>query len=60
MTTRGFGSAESVQVANFIADALEAKGDAARLAKIGEGVKALCAKFPVYGPKMQKSYGYGP
>jgi len=57
MTTRGFGSAESVQVANFIADALEAKGDAARLAKIGEGVKALCAKFPVYGPKMRASYG---
>jgi len=46
-----------VQVANFIADALEAKGDAARLAKIGEGVKALCAKFPVYGPKMRASYG---
>ena len=54
MTTRGFKDAEAVQVANFIADALEGK------AGIAEGVKALCAKFPVYGPKMWASYGYSP
>ncbi|MEO5691605.1 MAG: serine hydroxymethyltransferase [Usitatibacter sp.] len=57
MTTRGFGDAESVMVANFIADALEARGDGAKLAKIAREVNALCAKFPVYGPAMRKSYG---
>jgi glycine hydroxymethyltransferase len=57
MTTRGFRDAEAKQVANFIADVLEAKGDAGRIAKVGEQVNALCAKFPVYGPKMHATYG---
>ncbi len=59
MTTRGFRDAEAVQVADFIADALEAHGDAARLAKIAREVNTLCARFPVYGPAMRASYGYG-
>jgi glycine hydroxymethyltransferase len=57
MTTRGFKDAEARQVANFIADVLEARGDAGRIEKIGEQVMALCAKFPVYGPKMHATYG---
>ena len=57
MTTRGFKDAESVEVANYIADALESPGDAAALARIGSAVKALCARFPVYGPAMRASYG---
>jgi glycine hydroxymethyltransferase len=57
MTTRGFKEAESVQVAHFIADVLDAKGDAPTIAKVGGAVKALCAKFPVYGPAMRASYG---
>jgi glycine hydroxymethyltransferase len=57
MTTRGFGKAESVQVANHIADVLEAGGDAAAIGRVGVSVKALCAKFPVYGPAMRASYG---
>ena len=57
MTTRGFGTAESVQVANYIADVLDAGGDTAAIAKVGASVKALCAKFPVYGPAMRASYG---
>ncbi len=60
MTTRGFGANESRTVANFIADVLEGAGDAAKVARIGEAVKALCAKFPVYGPKMHASYGMSP
>jgi len=60
MTTRGFRDAEAKQVAHFIADALEAPADAQALAHVADGVKALCAKFPVYGPKMQASYGYEP
>ena len=35
MTTRGFGTAEAIQVANLIADALEAHADDAKLAAIG-------------------------
>jgi glycine hydroxymethyltransferase len=60
MTTRGFRGAEAVQVANFIADVLEAPGDEKAIARVGEAVNALCAKFPVYGPKMWATYGYAP
>jgi len=58
MTTRGFKDAEAKQVANFIADVLEAAGDGAAVKRAGEAVNALCAKFPVYGPKMWATYGY--
>jgi glycine hydroxymethyltransferase len=57
MTTRGFRDAEAAQVANFIADVLDAHGDAAAITRAGNAVKALCAKFPVYGPAMWASYG---
>jgi glycine hydroxymethyltransferase len=57
MTTRGFGVAESKQVADFIADVLEAKGDATATERVARQVNALCARFPVYGPKMHASYG---
>jgi len=57
MTTRGFGKAESVQVANYIADVLDAGGNAAAIAKVGESVKSLCARYPVYGPAMRATYG---
>src|SRR5262249_26420589 len=58
MTTRGFRDAEAKQVANFIADVLEAPGDEKAMARVGESVKQLCGRFPVYGPKMWASYGY--
>jgi len=57
MTTRGFGEGEAKAVANFIADVFDAHGDAAKITRVGEAVKTLCAKFPVYGPKMHASYG---
>jgi glycine hydroxymethyltransferase len=57
MTTRGFAKAESVQVANYIADVLDASGDAAAIARVAGAVKELCARFPVYGPAMWASYG---
>jgi len=57
MTTRGFRDAEAAQVANYIADVLDAPADAARIAKTAAAVKSLCAKFPVYGPAMRASYG---
>src|SRR6185312_11894999 len=60
MTTRGFKDAESVQVADFIADVLDAKGDAARTERVRREVMALCARFPVYGPAMRASYAPSP
>jgi glycine hydroxymethyltransferase len=57
MTTRGFAVKESLEVADFIADVLDAKGDAAAVKKVADAVNALCARFPVYGPAMRASYG---
>ena len=48
MTTRGFGREEAVQVANLIADVLEAPADEAVLARVRAAVSAICRKFPVY------------
>ena len=49
VTTRGFGEAEVRDLAGWIADILDSKGDAAVIATVGEKVAAVCAKFPVYG-----------
>ena len=49
MTTRGFGTGEAEQVANLIADVLDAPADEAVLARVRAAVSALCKKFPVYG-----------
>lgn len=48
VTTRGFGEAEVRDLAGWIADILDSKGDAAVIATVGEKVAAVCAKFPVY------------
>jgi glycine hydroxymethyltransferase len=58
MTTRGFKDAEARQVATFIADVLEAGGDGDAVKRVGAAVNELCARFPVYGPKMWATYGY--
>jgi glycine hydroxymethyltransferase len=54
-TSRGFGEAEFKQVAALIGRVLEglvsansAEGNAAVEKAVGEEVKALCAKFPIY------------
>ncbi len=59
ITTRGLREAEATQVANFIADVLEAPADTTAIAGVAAGVRALCARFPVYGPAMRASYGLG-
>jgi glycine hydroxymethyltransferase len=51
MTTRGFGKAEAVQVADLIADVLDAPADTANLARVREKVTALCRRLPVYGAR---------
>ncbi|ENV34485.1 serine hydroxymethyltransferase [Acinetobacter gerneri] len=48
VTTRGFGEAEVRDLANWIADVLESKGDEKVINEVKEKVAAVCAKFPVY------------
>ncbi|MBU0752457.1 MAG: serine hydroxymethyltransferase [Gammaproteobacteria bacterium] len=49
MTTRGFTEIEAEQVANLIADVLDAPADEAVLERVRGEVAAMCKKFPVYG-----------
>ena len=49
ITTRGFGIAETLELANLIADVLDAPHDDKVIERVGSAAKALCAKFPVYG-----------
>ncbi len=49
MTTRGFQDAQAEQLANLIADVLEAPNEEANIKRVANDVKAMCAKFPVYG-----------
>ena len=51
ITTRGFTEIESEQLANLIADVLDAPTDVAVLSQVAHQAKALCAKFPVYGTR---------
>lgn len=48
VTTRGFKEAEVTELAAWICDVLDSKGDKAVIDTIREKVKVLCAKFPVY------------
>ncbi len=48
VTTRGFGEAEVRDLAGWIADILDAKGDEAIINTVKAKVEAVCAKFPVY------------
>ncbi|MEO6562741.1 MAG: serine hydroxymethyltransferase [Nitrosospira sp.] len=48
ITTRGFREIEAEQLANLIADVLEAPTDGAVLSHVAHEAKTLCAKFPVY------------
>ena len=48
VTTRGFGEAEVRDLAGWIADILDAKGDEAVINTVKAKVEAVCAKFPVY------------
>jgi glycine hydroxymethyltransferase len=49
MTTRGFTEIEAEQIADLIADVLDAPTDAAVQERVRKDVAAICAKFPVYG-----------
>jgi glycine hydroxymethyltransferase len=49
ITRRGFQEAEAEQVANWICDVLDDISDESKISEVREQVKALCARFPVYG-----------
>ncbi|EPQ5440417.1 serine hydroxymethyltransferase, partial [Acinetobacter baumannii] len=48
VTTRGFGEAEVRELAGWIADVIDSKGDEKVIADVKAKVEAVCAKFPVY------------
>jgi glycine hydroxymethyltransferase len=49
VTTRGFGSAELSAIGGWIAEALQAPDEPARLSAIREQCTALCERFPIPG-----------
>ena len=48
VTTRGMKAKEMKQIAQFIVDALDNRGDEKKLQGVRAGVKKFCAKFPLY------------
>ncbi len=48
ITTRGFKEEQAIELAGWICDVLDSKGDEVVINSTREKVKALCAKFPVY------------
>ncbi|MBX3725750.1 MAG: serine hydroxymethyltransferase [Xanthomonadales bacterium] len=48
VTTRGYGEAECIDLAGWIADVLDAPGDDAVIAAVRDKVTAQCQAFPVY------------
>jgi len=48
VTTRGFGEKECVELAGWMCDVIDAKGDQAAVDAAKAKVLAVCAKFPVY------------
>ncbi|MDI1301780.1 MAG: serine hydroxymethyltransferase [bacterium] len=48
VTTRGFGEKECADLAGWIADIIDARGDAAVIEAVAARVGAVCARFPVY------------
>ena len=49
VTTRGYGEAECVALANWICDVLDAPADDNVIAGVRENVTKQCRQFPVYG-----------
>ncbi len=52
ITTRGFEEFQAEQVANLVADVIDAPADEANLARVREQARALCRRFPVYPQAM--------
>ena len=48
ITTRGFGEAESIELAGWMCDIIDARGDQAKIDEIRAKVLGICARHPVY------------
>ena len=48
LTTRGMNEPEMKQIAGWIAEVIESKGNEATISKVRGNVKALCRTFPLY------------
>src|SRR5438270_6368338 len=48
ITTRGFRKPEAEKLAHLICDVLETPANEAKLERVAQEVRALCARFPVY------------
>lgn len=49
ITTRGFGEAEAIELAGWICDVIDSRGDAAVIGKVKDQVLEVCKRLPVYG-----------
>ena len=49
VTTRGYSEPDCIELANWIADVLDAPNDEAVIARVRDAVIAQCRRFPVYG-----------
>ncbi len=48
ITTRGFGEQECVELAGWMCDVIDSRGDEAKIGEIREKVLSVCAAHPVY------------
>jgi glycine hydroxymethyltransferase len=49
VTTRGFGEADCVNLAGWMCDVIDSRGDQAVIEEIKAKVLDICARYPVYG-----------
>ncbi|MBE0511395.1 MAG: serine hydroxymethyltransferase [Chromatiales bacterium] len=49
ITTRGFGETEATELAGWICDVIDSRGDAATIDAVKTKVLAVCKRLPVYG-----------
>jgi glycine hydroxymethyltransferase len=52
VTTRGMGTAEMDEIGDLIVSALDARDDAATLARLRQDVAALASRFPLYADRL--------
>ncbi len=48
ITTRGFSESDAVELAGWMCDVIDSRGDAAVMDQVKTKVLAICAKYPVY------------
>ncbi|MGD8742175.1 MAG: serine hydroxymethyltransferase [Granulosicoccaceae bacterium] len=49
VTTRGFGESECCDLAGWMCDVIDARGDSATIAEVKDKVLDICKRYPVYG-----------